>query len=130
MGAVSFHFSAEPFSMPLVFHIIDVNPIWHIFFGRLWIHDHRFVPSSWYECINVAPSKGTNQNRVKGLKNPFYIEEAHFYEASFIMDDNLIKLAREKPNPSSYPVVMNLSNFVKPTVNHPSPTPPKIFKSP
>lgn len=58
-------------------------------------------------------------NLESGLKHPFYIKEAHFYEASFIMNGNLIKLARENPYPLSCPVVVSLSSFVKPTVNHP-----------
>ncbi|RYR38159.1 hypothetical protein Ahy_A09g043128 [Arachis hypogaea] len=33
------------------FHVVDGNPSYHILLGRLWIHLHWCVPSSWHQCI-------------------------------------------------------------------------------
>ena len=46
LGCLSLHISVGPFSMPHVFHVMDVDPMWHMLLGRPWIHDHRCVPSS------------------------------------------------------------------------------------
>ena len=87
LGTVCLHISVGPFSLPHKFCILEVNPMWHMLLGRPWIHDHRCVPSSWYQCIKSAPSKG-GQIRVWGLRNPFALEEAHFADAAFFMEGN------------------------------------------
>ena len=79
--------------MPHVFHVMDLEPMWHMLLGRPWIHDQRCVPSSWHQCIKAATSK-SGQIKIQGLKNPFAIEEAHVFEASYFIEKNVLKMAR------------------------------------
>ena len=58
VGCLALHVSVGPFSMSHIFHVMDIDPIWHMLLGRPWIHDHRCVPSSWHQCIKAAPNKG------------------------------------------------------------------------
>ena len=95
--------------------------------GRSWIHDHRCVPSSWYQCIKDAPIM-TDQIRVRGLKNPFAIEEAHFHEAIYFIEKNILTLARQNEY-SPYPAIIDLPSHVKPTANYPPKLPPKKLKT-
>ena len=48
VGCLSLHISVGPFSMPHIFHVMDIDPMWHMLLGRPWIHDHRCVPFSWH----------------------------------------------------------------------------------
>lgn len=52
-----------------------------------------------------------------------------FMKLHFFMERNLIKVARQEPSTSSFPAVVDLSSFVKPTANYLPPTPPKMLKS-
>ena len=94
MGCLSLHISVGPFSMPHIFHVMDIDPIWHMLLGRPWIHDHLCVSSSWHQCIKATPNK-TGQIRIRGLRNLFAIEEAHIFEASYFIEKNVTKLARQ-----------------------------------
>ena len=114
--------------MPHIFHVMDVSHMsWHMLLGRPWIHYHRCVPSSWHQCIKVAPFK-TGQIRVRGLKNPFAIEEAHFYEASYFIEPNILAMARQNEY-TSYPAIVDLPSHVKPTANYPPKLTPKKLKT-
>ena len=127
IGCLSLHISVGPFSMPHIFHVMDVSHMsWHMLLGRPWIHDHRCVPSSWHQCIKAAPFK-TGQIRVRGLKNPFAIEEAYFYEAAYFIEQNVLTLAR-KSKYLPYPAIIDLPSHVKPTANYPPRLPPKKIK--
>ena len=123
-----FPLSPIPFSMPHIFHIMDVNHLtWHMLLGRPWINDHRCVPSSWHQCMKAALFK-TGQIQARGLKNPFSIEEAHIYEATYFIEKNALNLARQ----SKYlpcPAIIDLPSHVKPTANYPPKLPPKKLKS-
>ena len=114
--------------MPHIFHVMDLDPIFHMILGRPWIHDHRCVPSSWHQCIKAAPIKGS-QIRIRGLLNPFAMEEAHYLEAGFFMEGNVLKMSREKPSSHSYSALVDLPSFIKPTANYPPKRPPKCLKS-
>ena len=72
VGCLSLHISVGSFSMPHIFHVMDIDPIWHMLLGRPWIHDHRCVPSSWHQCIKAVSNK-TVQIQNMGLTNPFSI---------------------------------------------------------
>ena len=116
-----------PFSMPHIFHVMDVSHMsWHMLLGRPWIHDHRCVPSSWHQCIKAAPFK-TGQVWVRGLKNPFAIEEAHFYEASYFIEPNILTMARKNEYTSNLAII-DLPSHVKLTANYPPKLPPKKWK--
>ena len=114
--------------MAHIFHVVELDPMFHMLLARPWIHDLRCVPSSWHQYIKAAPMNG-NQVRVRGLKNPFMLEEAHFLEAGFFMAGNVIKMARQEQTTHSYPAVVDLPAGVQPTSNFFPVLPPKILKS-
>ena len=114
--------------MPHIFHIMDLDSVFHMILGRPWIHDYRCVPSTWHQCIKAAPIKGS-QIRVRGLQNPFMLEEAHYVEAAFFMEGNILKLARERPSSHSYAAIVDLPSFIQPTANYPPQKLPKCYKA-
>ena len=128
MGTITLHISVGPFSMQHLFYVVDLDPVFHMLLARPWIHDHRCVPSSWHQCIKAAPLKG-NQIRIRGLRNPFMLEEAHFFKASFFLSGNVLKIARKKPTSHVYLAILLLPDFIMPMANCPPTFLPRVLKS-
>lgn len=73
-------------------------------------------------CIKAAQIKGS------GFQNPFPLEEAHFVEAWFFMEGNVLQKARQRPVPHAYPTLTNLPSYIKTMTNYPLKLSPQTTK--
>lgn len=58
MGTISLHISIRPFSIQCIFHVIDLDLMFHMLLASPWIHNHHCVPSFGHRCIKATPLKG------------------------------------------------------------------------
>jgi hypothetical protein len=82
------------------FHVIDAHPSYHLLLGRPWIHHHKAIPSSYYQCIKASTKN--SMVTIRATQSPFaenesYLAEAEFYtrwaqEGETISNINSIKL--------------------------------------
>ena len=63
------------------FHVINSEVSYHVPLGRFWLHKHRFIPSTYHQCVkgrlNGKPV------RILANSNPFSQGEVNFVEIMF-----------------------------------------------
>ena len=63
------------------FHVIDSPVSYHALLGRLWLHKHKLVSSTYHQCVkgrfNGKPI------RISANPTPFNLSKAHYFEATF-----------------------------------------------
>ena len=63
------------------FYVINAEVSYHVLLGRLWLHKHRFIPSTYPQCI-----KGRLNGRLVRIstnRNPFSQGKVNFTETMF-----------------------------------------------
>ncbi|RYQ85669.1 hypothetical protein Ahy_B10g105248 [Arachis hypogaea] len=80
-GCVNAVLEVGPIKTNNKFHVVDGSSSYHILLGRLWIHLHRCVPSSWHQCIKSS-WRGKDIS-ISATVTPFDAGEAHLVDASF-----------------------------------------------
>uniref|UniRef100_A0A2N9H986 Integrase catalytic domain-containing protein n=1 Tax=Fagus sylvatica TaxID=28930 RepID=A0A2N9H986_FAGSY len=62
------------------FHVVNAEAPYHVLLGRLWLHKHKLVSSTYHQCVkgrlNGKPI------RIAANSSPFDQTEAHFVEAA------------------------------------------------
>ena len=63
------------------FHVINAEMSYHVLLGRPWLHKHRFIPSTYHQCIK----KRLNGRpvRIPTNRNLFSQGEVNFVETMF-----------------------------------------------
>ena len=63
------------------FHVINTEVSYHVLLGRLWLHKHHLIPSTYHQCIkgrlNERPVRSPTN------RNPFNQGEVNFAEIMF-----------------------------------------------
>ena len=78
------------------FHVINAEVSYHVLLGRLWLHKHRLIPSTYHQCIK----RRLNGRAVRILanRNPFSQGEVNFVETMFYDE---LELDDESPTPGT-----------------------------
>ena len=63
------------------FHVINVEVSYHVLLGCLWLHKHRFIPSTYHQCIKGRLNG--RSVRIPTNRNPFSQGEVNFVETMF-----------------------------------------------
>lgn len=62
-------------------HVIDAHPPYHVLLGLPWIHSHRAVPSTYFQCIKALIR--AVPVHIDAVSLPFEEHETYFMDASF-----------------------------------------------
>ena len=63
------------------FHVINTDVWYHILSGRLWLHKHQHVPSTYHQCVK-GKINGSHI-RIAANPTPFQQTKAHLVEMTF-----------------------------------------------
>ena len=63
------------------FHVVKTEFSYHILLGRLWLHKHRLVPSTYHQCVKGRLNG--KMIRIVANPSPFEQAEAHLVETMF-----------------------------------------------
>ena len=63
------------------FHVINVEVSYHMLLRHPWLHKHRLIPSTFYQCINRRLNG--RPIRIPANHNPFSQGEVNFAETMF-----------------------------------------------
>ena len=80
-GHIQLWLKVSPIASLAQFHVVKTEVSYHVLLGRLWLHKHRLVPSTYHQCM-----KGRLNGRMKRIvANPSSFEqaEAHLVETMF-----------------------------------------------
>ena len=80
-GYVQLALRVDPIVALTRFHVINSKVSYHILLGLPWLHKHRFIPSTYHQCI-----KGRLNGklvRIPANLNPFSQGEVNFVETMF-----------------------------------------------
>lgn len=78
------------------FHVINAEVSYHALLGRLWLHKHHLIPSTYHQCI-----KGRLNGRpvrIPTNRNPFSQGEVNFAKIMFY---NELEPDDESPTPGT-----------------------------
>ena len=51
------------------FHVIDAHPSYQLLIGRIWMHQHGLVPSTYHQCAKAILNG--NEVTIKATERPF-----------------------------------------------------------
>ena len=80
-GYVQLALRVRPIVALTRFHVINAKVSYHVLLRRPWLHKHRFIPSTFHQCI-----KGRLNGRpvrIPANRNPFSQGEVNFAETMF-----------------------------------------------
>jgi len=63
------------------FHVINAKVSYHVLLGRPWFHKHRFIPSTYHQCIKGRLNG--RSVRIPANRNPFSQRKVNFTETMF-----------------------------------------------
>lgn len=73
-----------PIQAPTKFHIIDMDVLYHVLLGILWILHNQVVPSVLHQCLKAI--MGKSEITIVATKVQFSQEEILRVEATFFGD--------------------------------------------
>ena len=80
-GHIQLWLKVGPIAFLARFHVVKIEVSYHVLLGRLWLHKHRLVPSTYHQCV-----KGRlNDRMIRIVANPSPFEqvEAHLVKTMF-----------------------------------------------
>ena len=78
------------------FHVINAKVSYHVLLGRPWLHKHRIIPFTYYQCIKVRLNG--RPVKIPANRNPFSQGEVNFTEIMFYDE---LEPDDENPAPST-----------------------------
>lgn len=100
MGFVNLDLNVGPRRTTHKFYVIDSQTTYFLLLGRLWIHHHKAVPSTYHKCLKtIWKGKRVHVNVKESL---FQRDDAHFSEAAYfdeLAKDGEATLARPRGFP-------------------------------
>jgi hypothetical protein len=81
VGHIQLVLKVGPIVALIRFHVVNTAVSYHALLGRPWLHKHKFVPSTYHQCVkgrlNGKPI------RIPTNATPFDKSEAHYVDAAF-----------------------------------------------
>lgn len=58
LGTIRLRLMIEDMMTYVTFHVIDAITSTNVLLGRPWLHEHKVVPSTWYQCFKYKTPEG------------------------------------------------------------------------
>ena len=84
IGSMQLVLKVGPIIALTKFYVIDSLVSYHALLGRLWLHKHKFVPSTYHQCVKGRLNGKTI--RILADPTPFDLSKAYYFEANFYDD--------------------------------------------
>jgi len=75
IGHIQLCLKVGPIASLACYHVVKVEVSYHILLGRLWLHKHRLIPSTYHQCVKRRLSG--RMIRIAANPSPFKQAEAH-----------------------------------------------------
>ena len=78
IGSIKLVLKVGPIVALTKFHVINSPISYHALLGRPWLHKHKFMPSTYHQCVNGRFNG--KPIRIPANPTPFDLSEAHYFE--------------------------------------------------
>ena len=80
-GHIQLWLKVGPIASLARFHVVRIEVSYHVLLGRPWLHKHRLIPSTYYQCVKGRLNG--RMIRITANPSPFEQAEAHLVETMF-----------------------------------------------